>query len=526
MKYEGIVIKLTKNKAIVSTDDFQCFYIKRSPTIYVGKQVEFTKRDIISKGAIRAKIIFSAACFLLVFAFGLRFLGITNISDIISYPKAFAYIGVDFNPSIDIEIDEEGMVLRLVPLNEDAKVLIKKIDTGKIDISKVIDNMIDTAENNGIVFESEKEFLLVSSTLNSNRNENDREYQIDKKKLDTILNSLKNSIQERRKVNIYIVQANKSERKDAQDKGISTGRYKLYNELKENIKEFSIEEAKSISVNELIEWRTNQEAEEVFNTTPIPTASPSKVEETEINVTATPTDDLNDKSTSDTAPPQTPTITPMSTPTVTPKILETSTPAPVITAKPQIIPTPTITPKTLQTSHPIPTATSSNVIIPMPMPMPTLPFIPPPFVTAGQASNSVYMKFEAYNYPGQFIQHKIHFDAYISANGILPGDSIFKIVPGLADPDCISFESKNFPGFYLKNENFKIVLKPFDGSKDFKENVTFRKVSGLADDQLTSFQSFNYPDRYIRHKNFILHVDEIVSDDDKKDATYKGIEVE
>ena len=49
LKYKGIVIKLTKNKAIVTTEDFQCYYIKRSPTICVGKEVEFTGKEIIKK---------------------------------------------------------------------------------------------------------------------------------------------------------------------------------------------------------------------------------------------------------------------------------------------------------------------------------------------------------------------------------------------------------------------------------------------------------------------------------------------
>ena len=135
------------------------------------------------------------------------------------------------------------------------------------------------------------------------------------------------------------------------------------------------------------------------------------------------------------------------------------------------------------------------------------------------------MKFEAYNYPGLFIQHKIHYEAYISTNGILPGDDTFKIVPGLADPNCISFESTNFPGSFLKIENFRIVLKAYDGSMDFNENVTFRKVQGLADGNYVSFQAYKYPNRYIRHNNFILQVDEIYSDNDKRDATYKGIQV-
>ena len=42
---------------------------------------------------------------------------------------------------------------------------------------------------------------------------------------------------------------------------------------------------------------------------------------------------------------------------------------------------------------------------------------------------------------------------------------------------------------------------------------------------MISFQSFNYTDRYIRHRLFELHIEEISTDLERKDATYIGIEV-
>jgi|GEM_PF-463473 len=522
MKYEGIVIKLSKNKAIVSTNDFQCFYIKRTPTIYVGKQVEFTRKDIVSKGYLAIKLISTAACILLVLAAAFRLLGIFNDRGSVSGSKTFAYIGIDINPSIDIEIDEKGVVLRLIPLNEDAKVLIKNLNAGKVEVSKAVNDIIVEAKSNGIVSETEGEYVLVSSTLNDDSGDNNEKYRTDRKKLDSIVSSLKNNIEKNGNVSVYLVQADKYERKDAQEKGISTGRYKLFTELKESVRDFSLEKAKSIGVKELIELKENQEAEYSVVNTPVPATPILKAEDTENNMTPVPSDGLSTQEVENEIS-QTPTIViqPSQTPTpmITPKL--TATPKPTVTSKPAIIPTPVQTPKTTPTSTPKSAVTSFPGI--MPIPMPTMPFMSP-IMPPMQSSNSVYMKFEAYNYPGQFIQHKIHFDAYISANGILPDDCMFKIVSGLADPSCISFESKNFPGFYLKNENFRIVLKPFDGSNDFKENATFRKVPGLADESLTSFQSYKYPDRYIRHKHFIIQVDEITSDDDKKDATFKEIE--
>ena len=527
MKYEGIVIKLTKNKAIVTNDEFQCFYIKRSSIIYVGKHVEFTNSDIIKKRSIQTKLMFSAACILFAITCSLYFTGRVNIMEMFSESKVFAYVDVDINPSLEMEIDDNGKVLRLVPLNDDAKAFAEKTGINKVEVSKAINKIADEVKGTDSISETAKEYILVSSTLNTKRNEEGKEYQAKKDKLDNIMNSLKKNILENGKVNVYIMQTNISEREDAHNEGISSGRYKLYNEIKKQRSDFSINEAKSVNVNELVKVISDKNPQDSIDNKPEPTASPLKVEDT----FATPSATLKVEEATDVTPTQIPTLAQTPTPTQIP------TPMPKSTQTPLATPIPTQTPWTIQTAWPIQTPMQipwptqmpwpTQIPWPTPTPNPNIEIIPTfnPTSTT-RKTNSVYMKFEAYNYPGQFIQHKIHYEAYISANGILPDDHIFKIVPGLADPNCISFESKNFPGFFLKNENFKIVLKPYDGSQDFAENVTFRKVPGLADENLTSFQAYKYPNRYIRHYNFILQIEEIGSDSDKKDATYKGIEVE
>ncbi|HEY9062274.1 MAG TPA: anti-sigma factor domain-containing protein [Pseudobacteroides sp.] len=57
MNYEGIVISLTESKAIVATNDFQCFYIKRVPVFYIGKQVKFSGKNIIRKRSVFQKLL-------------------------------------------------------------------------------------------------------------------------------------------------------------------------------------------------------------------------------------------------------------------------------------------------------------------------------------------------------------------------------------------------------------------------------------------------------------------------------------
>ncbi|MDP4181204.1 MAG: AbfB domain-containing protein [Bacillota bacterium] len=499
MRYHGMVINITKDKAIVTTNDFQCFYIKRGPTIYIGKQVEFTEKDIIRKRSVYTKLGFAAACIVVLFAamaFIFNLTNLNNIKDIYSSSKVFAYVDIDINPSMEIEIDDMGNVLKLVPLNNDAKVLIKKLNLNDLDISQTMNAIVDELKKSKILSGTEKDSILVSSTLNNEKSESDKEYQKEKKKLDILINSLKDNIQDKEngKVNVYLIQTNLYERKGAQSEGISTGRYVLYNSYRNLKSGFSIEDAKRIRVNDLLKDLLPNKSENSYTIaediqkqldetidsvrTPATTPSPLKAEDTMKNGLATPTGKQgnsnniggNGKSSNLSSQVPSNSYLPKNTPTGGGK---------------------------LNTPSASTAPTDKNI-------------------------DSQFVKLESYNYHGSFIQHR-GFRGRISDETLFTDDALFKLVPGLADPSCISFESKNYPGYYLMHDNFKIYLKKYDGSANFRECATFKMVSGLADKDSVSFESFNYPNRYIRHVEFYLQIDEIKNELEMKDATYSII---
>ena len=79
-------------------------------------------------------------------------------------------------------------------------------------------------------------------------------------------------------------------------------------------------------------------------------------------------------------------------------------------------------------------------------------------------------------------------------------DATFRIVPGFADDSCYSFESRNFPGQYLRHSSHRLRKDQPDGSALFNQDATFCAQPGLSGSGV-SFQSFNYPEHYIRHFN-------------------------
>jgi len=84
-------------------------------------------------------------------------------------------------------------------------------------------------------------------------------------------------------------------------------------------------------------------------------------------------------------------------------------------------------------------------------------------------------------------------------------DATFVEAAGLANPNCVSFESVNKPGSYLRHQNFQFHLQQNDGSSLFSMDATFCPAAGNSG-QGTSFQSVNFPGRYIRNFNNVVYL--------------------
>ncbi|MCL7377731.1 AbfB domain-containing protein [Streptomyces sp. 35G-GA-8] len=82
--------------------------------------------------------------------------------------------------------------------------------------------------------------------------------------------------------------------------------------------------------------------------------------------------------------------------------------------------------------------------------------------------------------------------------GLLKNDATWKVVTGLANSNCYSFESRNYPGEYLRHRDFRVRRDADDGSALFKADATFCTVAGTGGVRLSSA---NLPGSYLRHIN-------------------------
>lgn len=130
----------------------------------------------------------------------------------------------------------------------------------------------------------------------------------------------------------------------------------------------------------------------------------------------------------------------------------------------------------------------------------------------------------------RFLRHRDFFaytdDGGVNPDGLFRKDARFRVVAGLAG-QCLSFESYNFPGYFLRHQLNRVMLSKMEASKLFREDATFCPVEGLAGmrgGDGWSFKSFNYPDKYMRHKFGEVWIDPNDGTDlFKQDATWLTI---
>jgi len=91
------------------------------------------------------------------------------------------------------------------------------------------------------------------------------------------------------------------------------------------------------------------------------------------------------------------------------------------------------------------------------------------------------------------------------SSATVKADATWIVQAGLANRSCVSFESANDPGDYLRHFDFELYLDPNDGSSQFAQDATFCPQVGNSGEGY-SFQSVNYPYEYIRHYDYVVYI--------------------
>jgi hypothetical protein len=119
--------------------------------------------------------------------------------------------------------------------------------------------------------------------------------------------------------------------------------------------------------------------------------------------------------------------------------------------------------------------------------------------------SATYRSVRSVNYPDRYWHVSgdyVKLDPITSASA--RQDATFKVVKGLENSSCYSFATSY--GTYLRHRNFLLRSERNDGSALFKQDATFcprtSSYSGAV-----MLESVNYPGRFLRHQNFQLELD-------------------
>jgi hypothetical protein len=83
---------------------------------------------------------------------------------------------------------------------------------------------------------------------------------------------------------------------------------------------------------------------------------------------------------------------------------------------------------------------------------------------------------------------------------LLKNDATYRVVTGLADGNCYSLRSRNYPDRYLRHANHRVRLDTNDNTDLFKRDATFCTRAGLSGSGV-SFEALNVPGNFLRHYN-------------------------
>ncbi|MFF9100962.1 glycoside hydrolase family 43 protein [Streptomyces rubrogriseus] len=129
-------------------------------------------------------------------------------------------------------------------------------------------------------------------------------------------------------------------------------------------------------------------------------------------------------------------------------------------------------------------------------------------------------RLQSYNQQDRYVRH-VDFDVRLDPDVSPADDARFRLRAGLTGSGTVSFESVNYPGYFLRHVGSDLELARNDGTTDFAGSATFRRAPGLADAQWSSFQSYDAPDRYVRHYAYQLRLDAITTTLGREDATFR-----
>jgi hypothetical protein len=248
----GVVIKIEENEAIVMTDGSVFKRVKRKPDMFPGQKILLKREDLINYKKSKIKYYYSGLAGL---AAALLFIFVNSYFINFNANLTYAYVNVDINPSLELEINNKEVVKGVKPLNNDAEKLIEDIKVKDMNIRQALIRIIDKSLEKGYIQkEKEQKYILIAAALDKSFDKSEQKSLKQQKKLDDYLKNLETYLVESygKIIRPKVVSVPSDYHEKSIEYNISMGKYLIYSEAKKLGKIISIYELKSEDLTSLI----------------------------------------------------------------------------------------------------------------------------------------------------------------------------------------------------------------------------------------------------------------------------------
>lgn len=164
--------------------------------------------------------------------------------------EIYAYVHVDINPSFEMTIDSNNIVIKTVAINDSAKEFLKDLKLNKKSLDRAVEDVLEKSVDLGLINDKSNN-MIISAYLTEKYSNEKKEVQ----NLNRILDNLKMlmSSYQGSRINAHTLMVSSEAFNSAREYHISMSRYVLFKELEKRGFQYNIEDIKNKDVSYMVE---------------------------------------------------------------------------------------------------------------------------------------------------------------------------------------------------------------------------------------------------------------------------------
>ena len=242
----GTIVELAEDGAIVMVNDCSFVLVKKKKGMFLGQQIEFavweikeSHQNLVRKVAATASIVILGIALFLV---ALHFIKMPPAN------KSYAVVDIDINPSLELLIDRNNLVIGIKTINRDADILLMDNDLRGMPIDEAIEAVFEFAHDRGFVYEDKENLVLVSLALNPDADKKGDE----EEKFEHLLNQIKLRATGDEVIIPVVISVPQDTVKSAGMNNLSIGRQYIYEKSKQKSGILNLGDVRKSSIQDLL----------------------------------------------------------------------------------------------------------------------------------------------------------------------------------------------------------------------------------------------------------------------------------